>query len=499
MTRRVPHSIRLLTAIAALALGVGSFEIDATPAIEPGRAPALYAIRGARVMPVAGPAIDKGTVVMRDGVIVDVGANVTVPADAVVVDGAGLTVYPGLIDMANSAAVESSEAPAAGGGGGRGAPSATGGRGGAPAAPQPTLEDLERAKRAAILRPDFEAARNVRVDGAEMQRLAAAGITSVLAVPPSGVFRGQSALINVLAPEDDPQISNIGDYRRGLVVLKSPVALHVAFGGGQGGGYPGSLLGYISFIRQSFYDAQWQRDARGYADRHKDAPRPAFEPVLDAMLPALERKLPVAFEAGADREIRRAMAIAKEFNLDLIVTGAAEAAVVADDLKTANARVIYSLNFPTAGGGGGGGRGGGGGGGGGRGGGGGEETLAAVRARVNAPRVPAALEKAGVPYAFTSGGLQNLSEFVRNAARVVKEGNLPADATLRALTANAARMAGAADRLGTIEKGKIANLLVTEGDLFDNGRIRHVFIDGRPVDIDVPTAASSGRGRGGNW
>ncbi len=296
----------------------------------------------------------------------------------------------------------------------------------------------------------------------------------------------------MLAPEDDPQISNIGDYRQGLVVVKSPVALHVAFGGGQGAGYPGSLLGYIAFIRQSFYDAQWQRDARAYAERHKDAPRPVFEPVLDAMLPALERKLPVAFEAGAEREIRRALTIAKEFNLDPMITGAAEAAAVADDLKAANARVIYTLNFSGAGGGAGGGRGGGG-----RGGGGGEETLNTVRARVNAPRAPAALDKAGVPYAFTSGGAQNLGDFIRNAARVVKEGNLPADATLRALTVNAAKMAGAADRLGTIEKGKIANLLVTEGDLFEGGRIRHVFIDGRPVDIDTPAAQQTGRGRGG--
>jgi imidazolonepropionase-like amidohydrolase len=491
MTKLSLPFVRLASA-AALALGLGSFEIDARPA---GSAPAVqYAIRGARIVPVSGAPIDKGTVLMRDGVIVDVGAAVTAPADAIVIDGAGLTVYPGLIDMANTSAVESSDPGAAPAGGGRGAAPAGGGRGAQPATPQPTLEDLERAKRASILRPDFEAARNVRVEGAEMQRLASAGITSVLAVPPSGVFRGQSALINVLAPDDDPQYSNIADYRRGLVVVKSPVALHVAFGGGQGGGYPGSLLGYISFIRQSFYDAQWQRDARGYAERHKDAPRAVFEPVLDAMLPALERKMPVAFEAGAEREIRRALAIAKEFNLDPIVTGASEAASAADDLKAANARVIYTLNFQAAGGGGGG-RGGGGGG---RGGGGGEETLSVLRARATAPRAPAALEKAGVPYAFTSGGLQNLGDFVRNAARVVKEGNLPADATLRALTVNAARIAGAADRLGTIEKGKIANLLVTEGDLFENGRIRHVFIDGRPVDIDTPAAAPTGRGRGGN-
>ena len=105
MTRRTLHFFRLTAAIAALALGAGSFEIDARPAAGRERAPALYAIRGARVMPVAGPAIDKATIVMRDGVIVDVGASATVPADAVVIDGTGLTVYPGLIDMANTVAV----------------------------------------------------------------------------------------------------------------------------------------------------------------------------------------------------------------------------------------------------------------------------------------------------------------------------------------------------------------------------------------------------------
>jgi imidazolonepropionase-like amidohydrolase len=453
----------------------------------------LYAIRGARVVTAAGPTIDRATVLMRNGVIEDVGANVTVPVDAMVIEGNGLTVYPGLIDMANSTAVDpgvtaasTASAGAAGGGGGRGA---------GQAAPAQTLEDLERAKRAQILRPDFEAARHLRIDGAEMQRLAAAGITSVLAVPPAGTFRGQSALVNVLAPPDDVQYSNIGEYRGGLTVIKSPVALHVAFGagtgGGGGGGYPGSLLGYIAFVRQSFYDAQWQRDARAFATRHADAPRQEFEPALDAMAAALERKLPVSFDASEEREIMRALTMAKEFNLDPIITGAADAASVTADLKAANARVIYSLNFQGAGGGGGGGGRGGGGGGG--------DTLRVVRARVNAPRVPAALEKAGVPFAFTSGGSQTPGDFLRNAARTVKEGNLAADAALRALTVNAAKLAGASDRLGTVEKGKIANVIVVDGDLFDGGRIRHVFIDGRPVDIDVVAPPATGRGgRGGS-
>jgi imidazolonepropionase-like amidohydrolase len=122
-----------------------------------------------------------------------------------------------------------------------------------------------------------------------------------------------------------------------------------------------------------------------------------------------------------------------------------------------------------------------------------------VRARVNAPRGPAELERAGVPFAFTSAGLQTAADFARNAGRTVKEGRLSADAALRALTLNAAKIAGAGDRLGSIERGKIANLVVVEGDLLDGGRIRHVFVDGRPVSVDAPPAATPGRGgRGGD-
>ena len=78
----------------------------------------------------------------------------------------------------------------------------------------------------------------------------------------------------------------------------------------------------------------------------------------------------------------------------------------------------------------------------------------------------------------------------------MKEGGLPEDAALKALTVNAARLAGAGDRLGTLEKGKMANVIVTEGNLFDSPRIRHVFVAGWPVDLDVPAATGRGGGRG---
>jgi imidazolonepropionase-like amidohydrolase len=326
----------------------------------------------------------------------------------------------------------------------------------------------------------------VRADSPELARFASAGVTTILATPPSGIVKGQSALINVVGPVDQPQIGNVGDYRQGLQVVRTPVALHVDYDGGAGrGGYPASLMGVISFVRQGFIDARYQRSVQ---DRYAKAPnagmtRPNYDPALNALQPVLDGKLPVAFEANAAREILRALDMAREFKLDPIVTGAGEAHEVAEDLKSRNVRVIYNVNYPIrsralpadA-----------------------DEPLATLRARANAPKVPAALQKAGVTFAFSGAGLRDPRDFVRNVARAVREG-LPADAAIRALTADAAKIAGASDRVGTLEKGRIANLLVTEGDLFDNAmKVRHVFVDGRSVTIDDVPAPGGGRGgRGG--
>jgi len=460
----------------------------------PQRAP-RYAITNAKIVTAAGPAIEKGTVVMRDGVIEDVGPLVAAPADAVIVEGSGLVVYPGLIDMSNPSLVETpASVPAA-------AAPAQGGRGRGAAVATPdsiTWADQEREARTRFLHPDVDAASLVDFEGDDVRRLAAAGVTSALAVPPQGIIRGQSALVNVTAPPDPPETSALATYRRGLVVVRAPVAQHVVFstgrgagpgeGGGGGGGYPGALLGVIAFARQSFLDAQWQKDARAFAERRKESAAGPFEPVLDALAPALERRVPVAFEANEEREILRALAFAKEFNLDPIIVGGAEAANVIEDLKAAKARVIVSANFQAAGG-----RGGAGGGRGGD----TDTPLRITRMRQNAAKVPAALEKAGIPYAFTTGGLQNPGDFVRNVARTVREGGLAEDAAIKALTINAAKLAGAGDRLGTIEKGKMANVIVIDGALFDTPRIRHVFVAGWPVDLEFPAqtpGVRSGRG-----
>jgi len=432
-------------------------------------APPTYAIKGARLVTAAGTPIATGTIVIRNGLIDAVGANVEPPADATVIDGAGLSVYPGLIDMGNDAGLDAQP------------PS--------PPATFRTTEDAERWKRSVILRPDLEAAKVVRPDAPELLRLAASGVTSILATPTAGLFKGQSALVNVAAPPDEPQVGAVADPRRGLQIVRTPVAMHVSLalpaGGGRGGGgYPVSLLGSIAFVRQSFLDAQRQQLEKQRYERAKTgAARPIYDPSLDALQPALTRALPVAFEADLSREILRALNMAAEFNLDPVITGAREADQVVADLKARNARVIYSLNYPSRSGalppd--------------------GDEPIRELRARAQASKTPAALDKSGILFAFSSNGIQQPRDFVRNAARAVKDG-LPADAAVRALTINGARIAGAGDRLGSLEKGRIANVIVTDGDLFEERtRVVHVFVDGRKVEAELPApTAGRGRGRGG--
>lgn len=433
MDRPLVRKVTASAAAAALITGVALLSAQQ-------EAPYTYAITGARIVPVSGATIDNGTVVLSGGVISGVGATVAVPAGAIAIAGKGLTVYPGLIDMGSTAGLEAPVIPRA-------------------ENPQ-TTEDVERVKRDTLLRAHLRAADHINPGAAALAKAAEAGITAVLATPGSDGIRGQSALVLTSLGADVPQIGALADDRRGAVVVRTPVALHVGIADRPDGGsaYPNSLMGIIAFNRQAFLDAQWYQQAR-----HR--PHSA---ALEAMQPALAGRLPVAFRASTSRDVLRALDMAKMFKLDPIITAARQVDDVTADLKAANARVIYSLNFPArrpslapdA-----------------------DEPLSVLRDRANAPKGPAALDRAGVLFAFESSGLSEPRDFLRNAQKTVASG-LSKEAALKALTLNAATLAGAGDRLGSLEPGKIANVVVTEGDLFDDKVvIRHVFVNGRPVRL----------------
>src|SRR5262245_15912159 len=194
-----------------------------------------------------------------------------------------MTVYPGLVDMGRADVAD------------------------VPAVPEQrtfrTREELDRYWRSVSLRPEILAANYLKVDAPELTKLASAGITTVLATPAGESVRGQSALVNVMARDEDPQIGDVAAPRRGQIVVRAPVALHVAFSNGPSRmrAYPESLMGSIAFVRQAFLDAQHYALEQAFDEQMKGrGETPPDDPSLRALRPALEGRLPVAFEAQAE-------------------------------------------------------------------------------------------------------------------------------------------------------------------------------------------------------
>jgi len=406
-----------------------------------------YAITNARIVTVSGPVIERGTVVIRNGLIAAAGANVNAPPDARVIDGTGLTVYPGLIDSYTNLAIPEASP----------LPSPSGGGGGFFAAPPARPAGGPNSTQPPGLQPEVMVEDVIRTGGNEIESSRSIGITTALTSPRTGIWMGQSALINLAG--DTPQ----------QMIVRSPVAMHVGFTPLRGT-YPGSLMGVFATLRQMMLDAQRYRDSMQIYERNpRGMRRPETDRSLAALLPVLEGRMPVVMLADSEREISRALDLAAEFKLRLIIAGGREADRVAERLAKQNVPVLLSLNLP-------------------------RRTTAALpeadpepmrvlRERVEAQRTAGKLAKAGVRFAFQSGSLTNISDLMVNAQRVIENG-LPAADAVRAFTIWPAQILGVENQLGSIEAGKIANLTVTRGDLFARDtRVAHVFIDGRPIDI----------------
>jgi imidazolonepropionase-like amidohydrolase len=426
-----------------------------------------YAITNARIYTVAGPVIERGTIVIRNGLIEAVGARVSAPPDARLIDGTGLSVYPGLIDSYTSLGMPQPSP----------SPAATRGRPGVPQSSQAAqLFSAPNSSQPPGLQPEVLAESLIQPTEPGIDAERNAGITAALTAPREGIFIGQSAFINLSG--DTPQ----------QMLLRSPVAMHVGFTPLSGGIYPGSLMGVFSSLRQMLLDTQRYQTAHSvYEKSPRGMRRPELDRSLAALIPVVTREMPVIMYANTEREIRRALDLAEEFNLRAVIAGGAESWKVTDRLRAQNVPVLLSLNFPhrmtapvpEAD----------------------PEPLRVLRERVEAPKTAGRLAAARVQFAFQSGAMASLADFLQNVRKAV-EGGLSRDEALRALTINGAQILGMANQLGTIEPGKIANLTIMRGDLFDrNARLAHVFIDGRPVDLRpvAPVAGAVGGIATGTW
>jgi len=446
----------LTTAVGAVVAFSGAIAIAAAPQ---GAVP--YAITGATVIVRPGTTIEGATVVIRDGLIEAVGADVVAPADARVIDGTDMTVYAGWIDAYSTISLRQQEAPQPrSGGGGPGGP------------PAPTREpEIGTGHPIARIHPEYSVTEDLIADDSDIEAHREAGFTAALVVPQDGIFRGMSALIALR--EGSP---------RGLVI-DGDVAQVVSFQSGRfGGGYPGSLIGVMAAFRQVLMDAQrwatWQ-------DRYEQSPagiqRPPQVDAYPALMPVLAGEQPVLFEASNNRMTERALRLAQEFAIRPIIKGNGGEYEVTFLFTDADAAVIIPVDYPRKPG--------------------VDDpdaaidiTLETLRRWDRAAGNAAALESAGISFAFTADGV-GPGSFAENVRKAIEAG-LSEDVALAAVTTKPAEILGVDAILGTVEAGKIANVVVATGVPFgEDTQVRHVFVDGHHSEIEE--RPERGRGNGG--
>ena len=425
--------------------------------------PAFFALQNARIVTGTGAVIENGTVVVANGLIEAVGADVDVPGDAWVIDASGLTVYPGLFDGLSQVGMASREGNGGGGGGGGGG--------------NPFAVLVGQANQPRTVRPEDRPATNSWLNAADMLdpdsdaigTWRSAGFTNALVAPDDGIVTGQGAVVNLA-----------GDGQ--AMVVKAPAALRITMSGAGGfRNFPGSLMGVISYIRQLYLDAEHSRqyEAR-YMANPRGQPRPTYDRALGPVQAAIAGGWPTVMPANEVREIRRAIKLGRDTGARPVLAGGHEAYELAEEIAAAGVPILVNADWPEAnrdadpea-----------------------EESLASLRRRAYAPTTPARLEEAGVEWAFYSGSAGSPRALMNNVRTAIENG-LSEEAALDALTGAPARIYGVDAMLGSVEAGKIANLVVSDGPLFDEDtEIRMVFVDGHRFEEEEaeprPTEAPS--------
>ncbi len=443
----------LRTPSFALLLAAASFKIHAAPFPPPGQRPeppGVHALVGARVIVKPGITNENATLLIRDGKIEAVGVGLPLPADARVWPMKGATIYAGFIDPhltldSSSRALQTTmTVPIAltSGAGFLGVP----GEEKDPGSPGPgaTL---------ATVTPEFRIVRGYTPDAKSLEGLRELGFTAANLVPSKGIVRGTSAFI--LLTEGNPN----------ELVLKADVAQHIAFDPHAAGedAYPHSLMGVIAAVRQTLHDAQHHHALKSLKNPTKPTP---FNPALDALASALDKQMPVIFEPGSALMMDRAARLAAEFGLKHILVASGQEWRRPELARTANAAFIVPVNFPAL-----------------------PKlpepddwdqvTLDQLRAWDWAAENPALLRREKITIALTLHGLADRKTFRKNLQLALDRGLSTTDA-LAALTTVPAALCGLDAQLGTIEKGKFANLTIVEGDYFDpSAKLRAVWIHGR--------------------
>lgn len=423
--------LRIILAVT-LVTQVAQGQVAAVPTVGlRDQRPAEFAITGAHVFTAPGQSIQNATILVKDTSITAVGKNIAIPAGFRIVDCKGLTIYPGLIDAFSETEVQDDQSESAG-------------HWNANVTPQRNAHVVAAEK----------------IDDAE--KLRSQGIAVRIVAPKGGIVKGTSAAV-LLSDESD-----------GRTLLKQKVWQHLQLSVPRGSSrskYPNSPMGATALLRQTLYDATWYRDAMQTYQANPKLSRPETNIALSSLADAVSRDTFV-IDAPNERMALRSEIIAKEFSLNVIMRGSGrEYRDLAAISKTGRA-ILVPVSFPKK-----------------------PDVSTSIQARGTtlqelmhwnlAPENPAKLAAAGVPICLTTDGLENAQDFLKQIRVAVTRGLSPANA-LAALTTTPARLIGI-DNVGKIQKGMLANFVISDGDLFDDGtKIHETWVAGKQFKINQP-------------
>lgn len=390
------------------------------------------AIIHASVIPEPGKLLEQATIVIRDGKIVQIGTNITPPADSRIIDLKGKTIYAGFVDLG----VEME------------------------------LPPQDRQRGAPYWNPEICPERSVSsslgINDANLAKLRRAGVTTALVAPRDGIVKGTSSLVMTASGMATEHL------------LRDDVALHLRLTIARGrsrDAYPSSPMGAVALARQTFSDAQWYAQAWQVYQSQIGLEKPEKNDALEAINRHVEAGKPVIVDALNEQYALRADSFGKEFGLNVILKGSGQEYQLLDRIAKLHRAVIVPVNFPKP------------------------PNVAALDSAMDveleelihwelAPENPARLHQAGVKFVLTSSGLNDPNEFVAQIRKAVQRG-LDKQVALESITTGPASLVGIGNECGSLKPGAWANLVVMSGDLWDEkSKIEEVWVRG-----DRPSSA----------
>lgn len=417
-----------------------------------------YAITNVTVIQAPGRKLDLGTVVIKNGIITAVGKGIAVPPEAIVIKGDSLYVYAGFIDGLSRTGVV-----------------------------KPKEETKEKVKdpgnpppdRAGIT-PQNDVRNSLSPTDKTVEDLRALGFTTAQVVPYGGMLPGNAAVVS------------LGGKSADEMVLASKTALYSEFTAADRI-YPATVLGVMAKYRELYRQATLAKSYESlYASNRTGLERPSPDRILEAFYPVIDKREPVLFKAEKILDVQRAITLQTDLGFSLIAANVKEGWDVLPKIKSSNVKVFLSLDLPE------------------------EKKEEKKDDKKDAKKEekakpdpekeklekrkaefvtlyaaqPTAFQKAGVPFGFSTLTAKT-KDIPANLRRMIKEG-LTEDQALAGLTTNAAQILGMSDRLGSIDNGKIANLVITHKSYFDEkAQVRYVFVDGVVYKYDAKEVKKS--------